>query len=143
MKELKNVMCYGERFPLHTRDSSPMPNDTQIWERVAKLAKIANQADQSNKQKQVMLDRLDKLVKALEEYFGVQEPRKSARPNQYSDRFRRTAASNRISTSIEDCEIPENFRRLIRDSLREFEAEKRCRESEAAYAARNPHKKAR
>ena len=73
MKERKTVMCYGERFPLSVRDSSPISNDTQIWERVAQLEKIANQADRSNKQKQIMLDKLDKLVKALEEYFGVQE----------------------------------------------------------------------
>ena len=141
MKERKTVMCYGERLPLSVRDSSPISNDTQIWERVAQLAKIANQADRSNKQKQIMLDKLDKLVKALEEYFGVQEPREITRPNRYGDRFRKTAASRRTSLLAEDCEIPENCRRLIRDSLREFEATRRCRESEAAYAARNPHKR--
>ena len=141
VKERKNVMCYGERFPLSVRDSSPISNDTQIWERVAQLAKIANQADRSNKQKQIMLDKLDKLVKALEEYFGVQESRQITRPNRYDDRFRKTAASRRTTLLAEDCKIPENYRRLILDSLREFEATRRCRESEAAYDARNPHKR--
>ena len=126
MKEQKNVMCYGERFPLYTRDSR------QMLDRAIEDAKI--QA------------KLKKVIALLEQLL-VEEPQEDSRPNGRAYRNRtplqsrrsRVPANHRLSIPVENCD--ERCRRLIADSLREFETTRRCRESEASYAARNPHKK--
>lgn len=128
MKERKRVLVYGENFQLPTYDSR------RALDKAIEDAKIRA--------------KLKHMIALLEQILE-EEPQEDSRPNGRAYRNRtplqsrrsRVPADHRLSIPVENDEIPESCRRLILDSLREFEATRRCRESEAAYAARNPHKR--
>lgn len=92
--------------------------------------------------------KLKKVIELLEQLL-VEEPQEDSRPNGGAYRNRtplqsrrsRVPANHRLSIPVENDEIPESCRRRIHDALQEFEVGRRCRESEAAYASRNPHKR--
>ena len=80
-----------------------------------------------------------------------EEPQVDSKPDPHGRAYRnrtplqsrrsRVPADHRLSIPVENCEVPESCRTRIHDALYEFEVSRRCRESEAAYAARNPHTK--
>ena len=126
MKEQKRVLVYGENFQLPAYDSRRV------------LDKAIEDIQIRKKLKHVI---------ALLEQILEEEPQEDSRPNGRAYRNRtplqsrrsRVPADHRLSIPVENDEIPESCRRRIHDALQEFEAGRRCRESEAAYASRNPH----
>lgn len=130
MKEQKRVLVYGENFQLPAYDSRRV------------LDKAIEDIQIRKKLKHVI---------ALLEQLLVEEPQEDSWPDRHGSAYRnrtplqsrrsRVPADHRLSIPVENDEIPESCRRRIHDTLREFEAGRCCRESEAAYASRNPHKK--
>lgn len=126
MKERKRVLVYGENFQLPTYDSR------RVLDKAIEDAKIRA--------------KLKHMIALLEQILE-EEPQEDSRPNGRAYRNRtplqsrrsRVPADHRLSIPVENCD--ENRLRRVHDALREFEATRRCRESEAAYAARNPHKR--
>lgn len=128
MREQKRVLVYGENFQLPTYDSR------RVLDKAIEDAKIRA--------------KLKHMITLLEQILE-EEPQEDSRPNGRAYRNRtplqsrrsRVPADHRLSIPVENDEIPESCRRRVHDALREFEATRRCRDSEAAYAARNPHKR--
>ena len=128
MKERKRVLVYGENFQLPTYDSR------RALDKAIEDAKIRA--------------KLKHMIALLEQILE-EEPQEASRPNGRAYRNRsplqarrsRVPADHRLSIPVENDEIPESCRRRVHDALREFEATRRCRDSEAAYASRNPHKR--
>lgn len=126
VKERKRVLVYGENFQLPTYDSR------RVLDKAIEDAKIRA--------------KLKHMIALLEQILE-EEPQEDSRPNGRAYRNRtplqsrrsRVPADHRLSIPVENCD--ENRLRRVHDALREFEATRRCRDSEAAYAARNPHKK--
>lgn len=128
VKERKRVLVYGENFQLPTYDSR------RALDKAIEDAKIRA--------------KLKHMIALLEQILE-EEPQEDSRPNGRAYRNRtplqsrrsRVPADHRLSIPVENDEIPESCRRRVHDALREFEATRRCRDSEAAYASRNPHKR--
>ena len=130
VKEQKRVLVYGEKFQLPTYDSR------QALDRAIEDAKIRA--------------KLEKVIELLRQIME-EEPQADSKSDRYGRAYRnrtplqsrrsRVPADHRLSIPVENDEIPESCRRRVHDALREFEAGRRCRESEAAYASRNPHTK--
>lgn len=130
MKEQKGVLVYGEKFQLPTYDSR------QALDRAIEDAKIRA--------------KLEKVIELLRQIME-EEPQVDSKPDPHGRAYRnrtplqsrrsRVPADHRLSIPVENCD--ENRLKRVHDALREYEYSARCRESEAAYAARNPHKKAR
>lgn len=126
MKEQKRVLVYGENFQLPAYDSRRV------------LDKAIEDIQIRKKLKHVI---------ALLKQILEEEPQEDSRPNGRAYRNRtplqsrrsRVPADHRLSIPVENCD--ENRLKRVHDTLREFEAGRRCRDSEAAYAARNPHKR--
>lgn len=130
MKERKRVLVYGENFQLPTYDSR------QALDKAIEDAKIRA--------------KLEKVIELLRQIME-EEPQVDSKPDPHGRAYRnrtplqsrrsRVPADHRLSIPVENCD--ENRLKRVHDALREYEYSARCRESEAAYAARNPHKKAR
>ena len=130
MKEQKGVLVYGENFQLPTYDSR------QALDKAIEDAKIRA--------------KLEKVIELLRQIME-EEPQVDSKPDPHGRAYRnrtplqsrrsRVPADHRLSIPVENCD--ENRLKRVHDALREYEYPARCRESEAAYAARNPHKKAR
>ncbi len=130
MKEQKGVLVYGENFQLPTYDSR------QALDKAIEDAKIRA--------------KLEKVIELLRQIME-EEPQVDSKPDPHGRAYRnrtplqsrrsRVPADHRLSIPVENCD--ENRLKRVHDALREYEYSARCRESEAAYAARNPHKKAR
>ena len=130
MKEQKVVLVYGENFQLPTYDSR------QALDKAIEDAKIRA--------------KLEKVIELLRQIME-EEPQVDSKPDPHGRAYRnrtplqsrrsRVPADHRLSIPVENCD--ENRLKRVHDALREYEYSARCRESEAAYAARNPHKKAR
>ena len=130
MKEQKGVLVYGENFQLPTYDSR------QALDKAIEDAKIRA--------------KLEKVIELLRQIME-EEPQVVSKPDPHGRAYRnrtplqsrrsRVPADHRLSIPVENCD--ENRLKRVHDALREYEYSARCRESEAAYAARNPHKKAR
>lgn len=128
MREQKRVLVYGENFQLPTYDSR------RVLDKAIEDAKIRA--------------KLKHMITLLEQILE-EEPQEDSRPNGRAYRNRtplqsrrsRVPADHRLSIPVENDEIPESCRRRVHDALREFEATRRCRDSEANYASRNPHKR--
>ena len=130
MKEQKGVLVYGENFQLPTYDSR------QALDKAIEDAKIRA--------------KLEKVIELLRQIME-EEPQVDSKPDPHGRAYRnrtplqsrrsRVPADHRLSILVENCD--ENRLKRVHDALREYEYSARCRESEAAYAARNPHKKAR
>lgn len=128
MKERKRVLVYGENFQLPTYDSR------RVLDKAIEDAKIRA--------------KLEKVIELLRQIME-EEPQADSKSDRYGRAYRnrtplqsrrsRVPADHRLSIPVENCD--ENRLRRVHDALREFEATRRCRESEAAYAARNPHKR--
>lgn len=129
MKEQKGVLVYGENFQLPTYDSR------QALDKAIEDAKIRA--------------KLEKVIELLRQIME-EEPQVDSKPDPHGRAYRnrtplqsrrsRVPADHRLSIPVENCD--ENRLKRVHDALREYEYSARCRESEAAYAARNPHKKA-
>ena len=121
-------MCYGETFQLPTYDSR------QALDKAIEDAKIRA--------------KLEKVIELLRQIME-EEPQVDSKPDRHGNAYRnrtplqsrrsRVPADHRLSIPVENC--AESRLKRGHDALREFEAARRCRESEAAYAARNPHKR--
>ena len=130
MKEQKGILVYGENFQLPTYDSR------QALDKAIEDAKIRA--------------KLEKVIELLRQIME-EEPQVDSKPDPHGRAYRnrtplqsrrsRVPADHRLSIPVENCD--ENRLKRVHDALREYEYSARCRESEAAYAARNPHKKAR
>jgi len=130
VKEQKGVLVYGENFQLPTYDSR------QALDKAIEDAKIRA--------------KLEKVIELLRQIME-EEPQVDSKPDPHGRAYRnrtplqsrrsRVPADHRLSIPVENCD--ENRLKRVHDALREYEYSARCRESEAAYAARNPHKKAR
>ena len=130
MKEQKGVLVYGENFQLPTYDSR------QALDKAIEDAKIRA--------------KLEKVIELLRQIME-EEPQVDSKPDPHGRAYRnrtplqsrrsRVPADHRLSIPVENCD--ENRLKRVHDALREYEYSARCRESEAAYAARHPHKKAR
>ena len=130
MKEQKGVLVYGENFQLPTYDSR------QALDKAIEDAKTRA--------------KLEKVIELLRQIME-EEPQVDSKPDPHGRAYRnrtplqsrrsRVPADHRLSIPVENCD--ENRLKRVHDALREYEYSARCRESEAAYAARNPHKKAR
>ena len=130
MKEQKGVLVFGENFQLPTYDSR------QALDKAIEDAKIRA--------------KLEKVIELLRQIME-EEPQVDSKPDPHGRAYRnrtplqsrrsRVPADHRLSIPVENCD--ENRLKRVHDALREYEYSARCRESEAAYAARNPHKKAR
>ena len=128
MKEQKGVLVYGENFQLPTYDSR------QALDKAIEDAKIRA--------------KLEKVIELLRQIME-EEPQVDSKPDPHGRAYRnrtplqsrrsRVPADHRLSIPVENCD--ENRLKRVHDALREYEYSARCRESEAAYAARNPHTK--
>lgn len=130
VKNRRRVLVYGEKFQLPTYGTR----------------RVLDEAIED-----IQIRKKLKHVIALLEQLLAEEPQEDSRPDRHGSAYRnrtplqsrrsRVPADHRLSIPVENDEIPESCRRRIHDALQEFEAGRRCRESEAAYAARNPHKR--
>ena len=130
VKERKRVLVYGENFQLPTYDSR------RVLDKAIEDAKIRA--------------KLEKVIELLRQIME-EEPQADSKSDRYGRAYRnrtplqsrrsRVPADHRLSIPIENGD--ENRLKRVHDALRGYEYSARCRESEAAYAARNPHKKAR
>ncbi len=130
MKERKNVMCYGETFRLSTYDSrqalARAIEDAKIRAKLEKVIELLRQIMEEEPQADTKLDPHGRA-------YRNRTPLQSRRS--------RVPADHRLSIPVENDEIPESCRMRIHDALHDFEVSRRCRESEAAYGSRNPHKR--
>ena len=126
MKNRRRVLVYGEKFQLPTYGTR----------------RVLDEAIED-----IQIRKKLKHVIALLEQLLAEEPQEDSRPNGRAYRNRtplqsrrsRVPADHRLSIPIENGD--ENRLKRVHDALRDYEYSARCRESEAAYAARNPHTK--
>ena len=128
VKERKRVLVYGENFQLPTYDSR------RVLDKAIEDAKIRA--------------KLKHMIALLEQILE-EEPQEDSPSDRHGSAYRnrtplqsrrsRVPADHRLSIPIENGD--ENRLKRVHDALRDYEYSARCRESEAAYAARNPHTK--
>ena len=117
VKERKRVLVYGENFQLPTYDSR------RVLDKAIEDAKIRA--------------KLEKVIELLRQIME-EEPQADSKSDRYGRAYRnRTPLQSSIPIENGD----ENRLKRVHDALRDYEYSARCRESEAAYAARNPHTK--
>ena len=128
MKNRRRVLVYGEKFQLPTYGTR----------------RVLDEAIED-----IQIRKKLKHVIALLEQLLAEEPQEDSRPDRHGSAYRnrtplqsrrsRVPADHRLSIPIENGD--ENRLKRVHDALRDYEYSARCRESEAAYAARNPHTK--
>ena len=117
-------VVYSERFSFPTCDSKKMLDEA--------IEKVA------------IRTKLKKIIALLEQMMK-EEQQADSKPNRYKRAYRNRTplrSDNHLSIPVEnDCDKVYSGRWRIADAATKITFEQVCAEAEAAYAARNPHKR--